>query len=439
MLLKAVMLGLAAALFAACAARAPTPQATTIIFEQLPDARARVRFQLPSPVKALRFNSVAGRYRARHWRFEDKGFAHGADGEYDTITRRDGEKFRSVTLIAKPHESRLEKDYQPIARYGEGGVLIYTGHFWPREAEGVRARAVFTFEAAPGGEVVAFGARGTKLENWRSPTGQGSFVYLGPLAPVETPNVMALVDSDAPRWIIEEFGALTPRIFARLADAFGTTLDIKPNLFLAAALGDEKGRLSYAGDATPGQFQITLRGLAWQERSEKGANIFRRSTAHEAAHLWQLAASPGEETPDWAHEGAAEAIAGETLAALGLWSAADYDADFEAARNACADRLAAGPLKGAAERKDYRAVYACGHVVAEAVSRAEGAPASSFWRAFLAEAEAAGDYSEARFHTLVRERTGDIAFARKLKRFIETRPPDAARAIDDLLDAASGR
>ncbi|MEZ5891558.1 MAG: hypothetical protein R3C58_00190 [Parvularculaceae bacterium] len=248
---------------------------------------------------------------------------------------------------------------------------------------------------------------------------------------------MALVDPAAPDWIVEEFDALVPQAFAKLSEVFGFTPDTKPNLFLSADLGSDPSRISYSGDALPGQFQITLEGAGLRERSDQGREVFVYATIHEAAHLWQAAARPGEDdTPEWIHEGAADAIASEVMTALGLWDGARYIADGKAAETECAAKLGGGSLNGAKERGDYRALYACGHVIALAVARADGSTTADFWRALIARAKAQNGYTADLFYTLVAERTGDRDFADAVEDFARTPLADPRRSVEALLASA---
>ena len=100
--------------------------------------------------------------------------------------------------------------------------------------------------------------------------------------------------------------------------------------------------------------------------------------------LWQAAARPGDrDVAEWIHEGAANAIAAEALVSLGMWDAEDYAADLNMAREECAKGLRGGALARASARRDYKAVYACGQVIAVAVSAADERTTGDFWRAFI--------------------------------------------------------
>ncbi len=415
------------------------PADIRVTVKQRDGAELLVTYELKHRRRALIFGELSGGYRERRWSVLTPGFELLRLDTEDQIVRTDGRKFERVTLAAKPDLIRLPKEYQPIARYGVDGAMIYTGHFWPMTGRGGRTNTVFNFTPQKGASVVAFGEAAPRLENWRSPMAHPAFVYVGPLEPVETPDVMTLVDPAAPDWIKQEFETLTPAAFAHLADVFGFSPETKPNLFLAAPLGSDEGRLSYAGDALPAQFQITLEGAAWRNDTDQSRDIFRKSTIHEAVHLWQSAARPSaDKVAAWIHEGAADAIAAEAMVALGLWGEAHFVSDFDRARAECALNLEYGSLAGAEKRKSFRALYGCGHVIAVAVSRAERATVGDFWRNFVQiAAEQDEGYGEDLFYETIKDRTQDEGFVEAVRYFVRTPHADPGRAIDRLLASAA--
>ncbi len=427
-----LMAGLLAALFFGCA-REDAPD-LRIAVTQGEGASLFVAYEWRRPQRKAAFHGIADGYRASRWRLP-AGFVLSRENGRDVIARRDGKRFSALRLTAFAARRRLPKEYQPVASYGEGGVLVYTGHFWPVTDKDARVDAVFDFTPAGGGHAVAFGENKTALKDWRSPLAHPAFVYLGPLTPIETENVMAVIDKKTPQWIVEEFNQLVPESFATLARVFGAAPEVKPNLFLAAAPGEE-GQLSYAGDALPAQFQISLEGGVWRTPNDQARNVFTQSTIHEAVHLWQAAARPSDEgAPEWIHEGAADAIAAEVMIMLGKWDAADFSADEAAARAECARELENGSLNGARARGDYRALYACGHVIASAVALAERASTADFWREFIRRTGPEG-YSEAMFYDLVAERTADQGFADAIEDFARTPLAEPDKEIDRLIATA---
>ena len=404
---------------------------------QLGNASVRVVFETSRSKRMLRFRHIPAGHRERRWNVETSGFELVRTDDGDFLQRTDGKRFKRVAIIAKPDLFRLKKNYQPLSRYGEGGVLFYTGHFWPVTNRDVRTNAVFTFLPLDGSKVVAFGERTNRLERWRSPLAHPAFVYLGPVKPVESNEAVALVDPAVPSWIRSEFKKMTPQIFDYLADQFGFSHDTKPNLFLTALSRRGDGRLNFSGDALPMQFQVTLVGGGWQRRSDSAVSTFRHSTTHEVVHLWQSGVrSNFEENSAWIHEGAADAIASEAMVALGYWAMSERDQFFAAAKAECADRLAFGSLDTAIARGHFRALYACGHVVAVAVARAEGRRVSDFWRDLIIEAKAEDGYSRSLYLRFVEHRTGRPGFADRVKLFASTPHGDPAGAIERLLGAA---
>lgn len=430
--------GLALAGLALDKNREPSPGDVRVSIEQLEHRQVRVVYRTKKAIRWLNFGALAGQYREVGWRFEGGGFRIVATDNGDSIERIDGRKFNEVSLIASPHLVRLKKEYQPLSEYGEGGVMIYTGHFSPMTENGGRANVTFDFTPRERGEVVAFGDHAARLENWRSPTAHPAFVYMGSLEPVETSDVMAVVDPTAPPWIIDEFDRLTPLAFSHLATVFGFSLETKPNLFLTVSGYDQEGRLSYSGDALPGQFQITLEGASWLESSKKAVDIFRLSTIHEAVHLWQARAHPrADEEAPWIHEGAADAIAAQAMLTLGLWSAQDYETNLDAAHDECAIELKKGSLAGAQQRGDYRALYACGQVISQALAGAQRESTASFWRAFIIQVSDGEGYTADDLYDFVAIRAGDQEFSRQLRYFVETPHARPEVEIDKLFDLSA--
>ena len=288
-----------------------------------------------------------------------------------------------------------------------------------------------------GRRAVAFGEHVAALENWKSPMAHPAFVYLGPLTPVETGDVMAVIDPAAPDWIVAEFRRMAPKAFVALTEIFGAAPEAKPNLFLSAAPG-RPAQLSYAGDALPAQFRIMLEGGAWNAPNDQARGVFIQATIHEAVHLWQAAARPGpSEPPEWIHEGGADAIAAEVMVALGEWDAEAFFNEEARARAECAEELETGTTLNAAQDNGHiRALYACGHVIAAAVAQAESGTSGDFWRDFVDRAGPDG-YSEAMFYDLIAERSGDQDFADAVRHFASRPLASPEREIDGLFAASA--
>ncbi|MEZ5891559.1 MAG: hypothetical protein R3C58_00195 [Parvularculaceae bacterium] len=154
---------LLAAAYAASFGKSAPAAPMRISIEQIGDADLSVSYLSSKPRKEIVFASVAGGYRERRWEIATPGFRLERLDAEDRIVRVDGKAFTRVELIAKPDLVRLPKEYQPVVRYGAGGALVYTGHFWPMTGKGGRLNATFDFTPAAGSHVVAF-ERGPSLK-----------------------------------------------------------------------------------------------------------------------------------------------------------------------------------------------------------------------------------------------------------------------------------
>ena len=198
-----------------------------------------------------------------------------------------------------------------------------------------------------------------------------------------------------------------------------------------------------AGDVLPGQVMLSMIGEAWQMPSPSGRDIVRRVLTHELVHVWQADIRPvSRDVPAWIHEGAAEAIAAETLQSIGVWSAAqkiDYDLQ---ARSRCADGLAGQPLNRL--KADRRVHYACGHVLAIAAAKARilptktvqqsPTPVTVFWRDFIAHTRASGvGYSLQAWLSFIDGDQPGPRRSQSIRRFIENAVPVPGPLIDQLI------
>jgi hypothetical protein len=261
--------------------------------------------------------------------------------------------------------------------------------------------------AGEGASVAAFGAVAPEFVDWVSPFRNPAFLYVGPNAASASPGpVRAIVDATAPDWIKGEVADMAPKLGGAFQRLFARALPVTPDIFVAIGDLSEPGRLSYSGDALPGQYQMTLEGGFFAEGSADARNVIRRQTAHEAAHLWQTATRPrSDAVPSWIHEGAAEALAAEAMIEAGYWSAADAARDLEAARSACIGALEGRSLNAAEAAADWTAVYQCGRIINAAAAGAGGVAA--LWREFVARTAETG-YDQQAFMALARERAGPL-------------------------------
>ncbi len=394
-----------------------------VTIEQAANGPWRVTYEFARAEADVDLGPDIGGYRAANWKLDGKGALLLHRDRHDFITPVDGRRrIKAVSVVVDPAPIGLHKDYEPFIPMGDGGVLFYSGHFMPFESGGERMRAKLTVIASKGAYVSAFGETAERIENWESPYKHPAFIYVGPGTISESEALLTITDATAPKWLSDEISVFAPAIGKSLQGLLQRALPTKPNIFVAMGDLSEEGRLNYSGDALPGQYQMTLAGGAWKQASPQALSVLRRTTAHEAAHLWQAAARPkSDAVPDWIHEGGADALAAEAMLAAGYWTDDDATANLDEARLKCSASLEQLSLQRAEADENWDAVYACGQVLN--VAAAGDAGVAAFWRVFVRRTAVDG-YDEEAFLALALEMAGEdrVKAIRSLIRINDARP-----------------
>jgi hypothetical protein len=271
--------------------------------------------------------------------------------------------------------------------------------------------------------------------------GEGTYIYLGNTTPIETPDVIAIVDPGMPSWLVTLFNDDLPRLFAAYRERFGYPLPWKPVVLFSFGDTASPG-LSSGGGVLTGLVNMTFTGGDWLQQTPARTEQAVALIAHESAHLWNahLATNTDQASGSWMHEGSADAFATEMLYTLGVIDSARYHARREEAINQCATAEASSSVATAGSRNAIREIYDCGVVLtmwtAAAADRANStANAFTFWHDLIASAKANnGSYDQARyFAVLEREHVPDSVIA-QMKAFVAAR--DGMRIAIDGLRAA---
>jgi hypothetical protein len=346
-----------------CAALGSKPVATPVaigpaIRLTAPSSGAwTVRYDLPSPTQELVFERQPDNSRTRTWGVE-RGFELVATAEGERLRRRDGLAFRRVSVSVRPAYADLPKDYTPFSTFGDGGLLVYTGRFFAC-AESCRDGSRWAMRLdAPGRTILVDGRRHEGAARWLDHD-NGRNVYLGATRPVESPEVLAVVDGTFPRPIRAQLEAQLPVFMRYFAERLGA-LEQRPMLFASYDPSHRPGWGSQAG-TLPGQVFFHYYGQGWPAQMGKPdfANGETWLFAHEAAHLFQRGAA-GDGADSWIHEGAAEAFAALVMRASGPDGRAYVERRLIKARAQCPKDLAGASLRDAAAGGDFDAAYSCG-------------------------------------------------------------------------------
>ncbi|WP_298913404.1 hypothetical protein [uncultured Algimonas sp.] len=375
-----------------------TPVIPELAVSLLPDGETvRVDYRAAQPVSRIDFRRVAGPARSEDWETPD-GFAliHDSDAGTDVLSRVDGKPFSDVRLVVPAVYRNLPKDYAPFSPFSDAGLLIHSGRFQacpntcPEDDTGWSQHMSLIVpdgsHAIVDGEVVH-----AEVANWVDRQ-DGQMVYLGKAVPVETEQVIGVIDPALPPSVSVPLSRLLPQLITAYSARFGA-LPVKPQLFVSIEPPPmlPEGQISFSvqGGTLPDQIFMHLMGNFWALPVEEWGEDHKRFLpvffAHEAAHLYQRVDGVEREPDDsWIHEGGADALALVVLRDLGELSDAGLMAETDTRLKSCAEGLADMPLHRAVEEGRFDLHYFCGMAVMLSAV-AEGADLYAVWNAYLSK------------------------------------------------------
>jgi hypothetical protein len=401
-------LGILLLLFAVPAAAAP--QLRSIRIDPAgDDGLWRVTYHFARPVSQIEFQRQ-GRFQRTGWREETTS-----------------SKPRKKITIAFPVDfTHPEKDYQLFQRYSDGSVLLYTGHF---NLEGVKSPR-FELRARRGEHLIVGGRVFPKRATWTDVKGEGTFVYFGTLKPIETQNMIAVIDPAVPEWLEQRLGDGVPRLFADYTRLTGFKLEKRPTVFFSFEAAKDPNSTTWKGGTLPGVIQLHIEAPAGAKEDRLLLERFFKFLAHEAAHMWngELFRSP-DRNQSWIDEGGADAFAWRAMHRAGLLDDRALDARQAGDLNQCLAGIGSAGLDDAESQGNFRAVYTCGSALAwlteASVRRADpSADLHTFWSALFRAAEARDRaYDESVYFAVLKAR-GDAATLQFIEDFVRRPMPD---------------
>lgn len=372
---------------------------STITIERVEKNHWRATYSLAQPVTSLRFERPAGFFREKAWTVVTPGYHLARSGEWQTVTLDSNATAKRELVFDFPeYTTPLTKEYELFQVFTDGSVAIYTGHFFARPSGVSDSTLIRRVRVVPPGGTHAI-IRG-KVEkgttNFTDNSGEGTYVYIGTGKPIETPDVIAVVDPGMPAWIRALYDANLPKLFHGYAEKFGAKLPWKPFIIFGFEDNGSSG-LSSGGGTLTGLINMSLAGQ-WKTETPNAMAQAIYLIAHESAHLWngQLVENKDGGTGAWMHEGAADASANEMLIALGIIDSTRYRLRQQEALNRCATAVAAGSVETSISRGQVREAYDCGFMIAlwttAAIRRSiPDATMFTFWRELIREGKANGD------------------------------------------------
>ena len=444
----------AAALLAGAGAQVPPapPIHADVAVERDGDAwTAEFAFSADSPTWAFYASGLTRvgdrSWRAESWTVETPGVRLERRGHYDVLVATGGTVPRRARLRFKPFGEDLLSNYDPALIFTDGGIALFSDQFdlFPvASAQAAEALPLDTSKATitPGLTRATFRDRNGKLlhagrrHDAVTLTNGRSYVLFGGGDPVDTPDLVTVVDPQLPAWLQTELVSMSGRLLAHYAARLGPRLGPKPTVMVSWA-GPTPSLRSMGGSVLPGLVVMTFEGdaITRPDRAVSAAGL--SFIAHEAAHFWlgETIRHPGPNQA-WITEGGADLLAFRATAALD--PSFDAKARLQKSLDGCVKGIAGKPLRTAAERNEGQAYYDCGSLfglVAHTHAAKTGGTFETFWRSLM-DANRGKIVDEAIWLAELSKVAGNDRSARAIRNLIEASEADPSIRLGALFAEA---
>jgi hypothetical protein len=431
---------------AACGPVSDGPEGTVVLERADRPGIWRATYELATPTRELRFERPAAFYRERVWTVVTPGWEMAREGDEQVLASSSSASAGDRIVVEFPeYTDVLAKEYEFFQSFTDGSVAVYTGHLYvtpEQDADASGAAALRRVELVPGPDehVVVRGEVRQDRFVWRDEAGDGTYAYFGAIRPLETDEMVAIVDPGAPPWLVEQMNAMLPELFATYTERFAEALPWKPVVIFNFEDVEMDG-LSSGGGTLTGLVQMTAQGAGWHQATPESAEQLLYLIAHEAAHLWNGQLHAYKDPSDsWMHEGSADAFADLALEQAGRIDASRLTERRTDALNQCVSGLVPGALSESAARRQYRSYYACGNVIAlwsaAAVSDSAESPERLFeiWRTLFERSGEDGRYDRETYFEALAELGARPAAVAALREFVDATHEDPVSAVSELME-----
>lgn len=431
--MREIFLGALALCLVACAASLersdPSFSASTPEIS-IAAARAQdwtVSYRSEKPMRQLVFARSPDDSRSAEWRTPPE-FEIVSTPEGEIARRRNGRPFTKVSFHVTPAYATLPKDYAPFSPFGDGGMLFHTGRFFAcADACPDDPKWPMRLSVPDKSQILLNGERKARQATWID-RDSGRNVYIGEAQPIETQELLAVLDKALPPSIREQLVDQLPRFMRHFSARLGE-LPAKPMLFASYDLSHAKG-WGRQGGTLPGQVFTHFYGGKWPEEMSKPnfANDLAWHFGHEAAHLYQGQIFSEDSRDAWIHEGAAEAFAVLALQASEPAIGAFVASKIRKAQADCTTSLGNRSIREAIGAGDFDVAYSCGLVLNLAIDAAvrrispESDGLYAVWRDYIARVSTKSDVSEEDFLASLAS-TGSRELAESVRRVTRAQAP----------------
>lgn len=398
-------------------------------------------YTLAEPVRQLVFPGNTNLFRHETWTVMTDGLELVVEDGHEVLRSAGGTAFDEVGLEFASHIGQLDRSYEFHVPFTDGGVLLYTGHL-EVHAEAGPLDTELVLRGRPDEHLWVAGAEHETWVQRSGGEGFGTYAYFGTATPLETDDVVALVDPGLPEWIRMESERYLPQLFELYAERLEFELPSRPMVFFSYIEG-RPGMADFSGGALAELIQLTVMGQQWATREAGSDGPFERLIgflAHESVHLWNRPTGDEQRAPGspWMHEGSADALSFRALLELGVIDRAGLYMRHSRALNGAAQRLQGTSVRESGTPQSSMNFYEAGSALALATELAiqDADPELDlfdFWRVLLAESRASGrSFTQEDYYALADRMAPGSDIGARLRAFVEARHEDPAAAFMDL-------
>ena len=444
------------ALAGAAPLRAQAPRLADVAVERHGDQwTAEFRFRARSPAWLMVRSPVARigeqPWRPRSWTILTPGVRLERRGRYDVLASTDGRPVPpSVRIRFMPFSGDVLGDYDPALVFTDGSVALYSGQFLATPIASAaaaerlpadigeanlpetRTRILFRDAAGP----VLHGGRREPVASVEG-SDDGTYVLFGPIRPIATDAMAAVIDPQLPDWIRAALGRSIPDILGRYAAALGPAPGPKPTIMVSWA-GPTPGVTSMGGSVLDGLIVMTYEGngVLQENARVRGSGLW--FVAHESAHFWLGQAVHYDiARQSWITEGGADLMAIRTVPQVD--PAYDWRGELQKEVDDCAALSLDRGVASALERNEYRAYYACGAVFALVAETASRRPFIDFVRRLIQLNRVDRTVTRAEWIALLDQVSRDPSLGRDIGEMLDRGAANPGAAIASLFARAGVR
>ena len=390
--------------------------------------------------------ALAGKpWREGSWTVETRGVKLVRRGSYDVLEADRGEVPLRVRIGFRPVAERLQADYPPALRFTDGSVALFVAQFdlFPMDSI-AKVRALpddLNNQTVPAAELrYAFvdSAGPVLLEGKRAAvattTDKDTYVLFGATRPIETPDMVGVLDPELPAWIKDSISSAVPALLSRYTQELGKLPEGKPTIMVSWD-GPTPHVVSRAGSALHGLIVMTYEGTGMLQETAAQRAQGLWFIAHEAAHFWLGQVVSYQYARDaWITEGGADLLAIRAVAEAD--PAYDPRKELDRAIEDCILLTRRKGVASARERNEHRAYYACGAVFGMIAEAGSGRSFYKFARALIDQNRADGIVTRAEWLAALDAATRKPDLSRDIARLLDRGVPDPDEFIAALLARA---